>query len=249
VNSNPIAEVALARGDLISARRWADDVVSATAGWHLAAALTTRARIAIADGEPARAERDAHDALAHAAAVEAYQGVPDILECLGGLTGDAGSYPEAARLFGAAGAIRDRTGAVRFKIYDSGYDSRVAALRNAMGDEDFDAAWAEGAALSTDEAIAYAHAVEANANDLRAAGNRGPPPSVTSSDSSAKASPTTTLPQGFSSHRGPCKPTLPTSTPNSASPPACNLFKKLPATADRRQRRGPNNVGKGCPLD
>jgi DNA-binding NarL/FixJ family response regulator len=32
----------------------------------------------------------------------------------------------------------------------------VAALRNALGDEDFDSAWAEGAALSTEEAIAYA---------------------------------------------------------------------------------------------
>lgn len=32
----------------------------------------------------------------------------------------------------------------------------MTALREAMGDEDFDRAWAEGAALSTDEAIAYA---------------------------------------------------------------------------------------------
>ena len=48
-------------------------------------------------------------------------------------------------------------GAVRFKIYDAGYQASVAALRDAMGDEDFDTAWAEGAALSTEEAIAYAH--------------------------------------------------------------------------------------------
>jgi len=32
----------------------------------------------------------------------------------------------------------------------------VAALRDAMGEEDFASAWAEGAALSTQEAIAYA---------------------------------------------------------------------------------------------
>ena len=36
------------------------------------------------------------------------------------------------------------------------HDALVSALRNAMGGEDFDAAWAEGAALSTTEAIAYA---------------------------------------------------------------------------------------------
>ncbi len=35
-------------------------------------------------------------------------------------------------------------------------DAAVAATREALGQEDFDAAWAEGAALSTDEAIAYA---------------------------------------------------------------------------------------------
>ena len=46
-------------------------------------------------------------------------------------------------------------GAVRFKIYDAGYQRSVAALRDAMDDTDFDCAWAEGAALSTEEAIAY----------------------------------------------------------------------------------------------
>ena len=47
-------------------------------------------------------------------------------------------------------------GAVRFKVYDAGYDASVAAVRNALGDKDFDSAWAEGAALSVKEAIAYA---------------------------------------------------------------------------------------------
>jgi DNA-binding CsgD family transcriptional regulator len=47
-------------------------------------------------------------------------------------------------------------GAVRFKVWDSGYGASVAAVRDALGDTDFDSAWAEGAALSTEEAIAYA---------------------------------------------------------------------------------------------
>ena len=58
--------------------------------------------MAIAQGEPEQAERDAHDALAVAAEVEAYLGIPDILECLAALAGEAGSHREAARLFGAA---------------------------------------------------------------------------------------------------------------------------------------------------
>jgi hypothetical protein len=110
----------------------------------------------MAQGEPKQAESDAHDALTRAAEIEAHLCVPDILEVLADLAGEAGSHREAARLFGAAQAIRQRIGVVRFKVWDAGYGGSVDAVRDALGDKDFDSAWAEGAALSTDEAIAYA---------------------------------------------------------------------------------------------
>ena len=59
----PMAEVALARGELLETRRWADEAVSMTAGWHLSLALMTRARVALADKSPGSAERDLHEAL------------------------------------------------------------------------------------------------------------------------------------------------------------------------------------------
>jgi DNA-binding CsgD family transcriptional regulator len=83
-------------------------------------------------------------------------GIPDILELLAGLAADADSHREATRLFGAAHAMRERMGLVRFKIYDSEYEASVEDLRNAMDDNDFEAAWTEAGALRTDEAIAYA---------------------------------------------------------------------------------------------
>jgi ATP/maltotriose-dependent transcriptional regulator MalT len=150
------APAALARGDLLAARRGADEAVTSTAGYYRSAALFVRAHVAIAQGEPEQGERDAHDALACAAEVEAYLLIPDILECLGTLAVDAGSHREAARLFGAAAAIRQRMGAVRFKVWDAGYEASVAALRNTMGQADFESTWAEGASMSTEEAIAYA---------------------------------------------------------------------------------------------
>jgi DNA-binding CsgD family transcriptional regulator len=156
VNLNPVAEVALARGDLVAARRWADDAVSMMRGWHLSVALTTRARVAIAQGDSEQADRDAYRALACAADVEAYLALPDTFECLATLAGAADSHREAARLFGAAEAIRRWTGAVRFKIYDADYAASGTALRNALGEADFESAWAEGTGLSTEEAIAYA---------------------------------------------------------------------------------------------
>jgi hypothetical protein len=65
--------------------------VSTTTSAFLSDALTARARVAIAQGEPEKGERDAHDALAHAAEVEAYLFIPDILECrLRSLGGRAG---------------------------------------------------------------------------------------------------------------------------------------------------------------
>jgi len=150
------AQAALAGGDHVAARRSADDAVSTTTGGWLMLALSTRARAAIALGEPEQAERDAHDALAIAASMQAYLGISEILECLATLADEAGSHREAARLFGAAAAIRERMGAVRFKVYDAGYEASVAGLRDALGDQDFESAWAEGAALSTEEAIAHA---------------------------------------------------------------------------------------------
>ena len=151
-----IAEAALAGGDLAAARGWADDAVSATKGWYLSLALTARARVAIAQGEPAQAASDAHDALTRAGEIEAHLCVPDILEVLGGLAGEEGNHRAAARLFGSAYAIRQRMGVVRFKVWDAGYAASEATVRNALGDKDFDSAWAEGATMSTEEAIAYA---------------------------------------------------------------------------------------------
>jgi DNA-binding CsgD family transcriptional regulator len=149
------AQVALAGGDPVAARRWADEAVTTTTGFWLMLALSVRARVAIAQGEPDQAERDAHDALAIAASMQSYLDTSDTLECLAALAGDGGSHREAARLFGAAHAIRQRMGAVRFKIWDAGYEASAAAVRDALGEQDFDAAWAEGVALSTEEAIAY----------------------------------------------------------------------------------------------
>jgi predicted ATPase/DNA-binding CsgD family transcriptional regulator len=151
-----MAQVALARGDVTAARALADDAVNVMRGCHLMLALTTRVRVAIAQGERERAERDAHDALEIATGSHAHLGLPDIFECLAVLACEAGSCRQAARLFGAAHSVRQRMGVVRFKVWDAGYEASVAAVRDALGEQEFDSAWAEGAALSTEEAIAYA---------------------------------------------------------------------------------------------
>jgi predicted ATPase/class 3 adenylate cyclase/DNA-binding CsgD family transcriptional regulator len=150
------AQAALGCGDLAAARRWADEAVSMTKGAYMSWALVTRSRVGIAHGELQPAERDAHEALGIAAGVGAHLLIPEILERLADVALHAGSHAEAARFFGAADAIRGRMGVVRFKVFDAAHEECVSAVRAVLGDHDFDEAWAEGAALSTEEAIAYA---------------------------------------------------------------------------------------------
>ncbi|MCV7299613.1 LuxR family transcriptional regulator [Mycobacterium barrassiae] len=150
------AAVALAHGETTAARHLADEAVKMTSGSHRAIALTTRARVAIAQGDVAQAESDAHSALIIAVEVGALLGVSDTLDCLATLACQANAHAEAARLFGAADGIRQRTGEVRFQIFQAAYDSVLEQLRNAMQPNDFDATWTEGTQLSTDEAIGYA---------------------------------------------------------------------------------------------
>ncbi|OBF04231.1 transcriptional regulator [Mycobacterium sp. ACS4054] len=156
VNVVPIAELALAQGDLEAARRFADEVVAVATGLHLVQAHVTRARVAIAQRDRNLAERDACEALTGSVSGNGRWLLPEVLECLATLAADAGNHQEAARLFGAAQADRLRRGYVRFKIYEASHDASVAELRAAMGDNAFEEAWAEGEAMSIDEAIAYA---------------------------------------------------------------------------------------------
>ncbi len=152
----PMVQVALAQGDLSTALRLADDAVGSTNGWHKMVALTLRSRVALAQSQFGQAVRDAHAALVCGVEVQAYLGVPDVIDCLAALAAGSGSHREAVRLYGAASAMRQRTGEIRFRIYQADCDASIAALRNALDESDFESIWDEGAALSTEEAIAYA---------------------------------------------------------------------------------------------
>ena len=153
---NPMAEALLACGDLPAARRWADDNVALLSGFHRSVALSVRAQIALAQGEPEQAAHDAREALAIAAETNGLLRVPDALEGLARATAVDGSHPSAVRLLGAADALRRATGIARFPMYEADYDAALESCRQAIGTRDFDVQWNEGASLSVDEAIAYA---------------------------------------------------------------------------------------------
>jgi DNA-binding CsgD family transcriptional regulator len=153
---NPVAEAALAAGDLSAARKWADDVVAMAPGGHQAVALSVRAWVAAAQNEPDQAERDAHDALTVAERTRTHLRVPETLECLAYLASNGGNHSHAARLLGAAQGIRQRVCQDRYPMYQADYEATLLKVQEVLGQSDFEAAWAESAALSTEQAIAYA---------------------------------------------------------------------------------------------
>ena len=142
------AEAALAAGDLAVARCWTDEAMPLLQGWHLAYALVVRARVSLLEGHPAEADRDARQALSCMADCGTYLQAPDALECLADAVSDQGAHGDAARLLAAATAIRDRAGMVRFPVHDASYRGLLAKLRKELPPSEFDAAWAEGDALT-----------------------------------------------------------------------------------------------------
>jgi predicted ATPase/DNA-binding CsgD family transcriptional regulator len=113
-------------------------------------------------GELARRREDTsqaedlhHEALMLRARASLRPGVAESLESLAALVTDQESFSEAARLFGAACALRAEIGLARWPADQAGYDTDVAMARDALGERAFDAAWAEGQALALDDAVAY----------------------------------------------------------------------------------------------
>ena len=151
----PMAAAEVCCGDLVAARRWADDSVGLVLGVFRIWALIDRTRVAIAQGEPNQADRDAHTALAAAEATGGYLRIPDAFECLATL--DVSSRPlHSARLLGAAHGIRRRHHEARTALFQDDYEVTVAAVRKGLEQSAFEAAWSEGEALTTAEAIAFA---------------------------------------------------------------------------------------------
>jgi DNA-binding NarL/FixJ family response regulator len=93
------------------------------------------------------------------------------LTSLGDIAKDQGDDGRAARLFGAAQALRQALGASLSPAERARYEPDLAATRAALGEAAFEAASAEGRAMPPERAIDYALA----AAGPGPAGGPGPP--------------------------------------------------------------------------
>ncbi len=78
------------------------------------------------------------------------------LECFATIALARQQYARAARLYGAAAALREKIGIAMTQPEKVEYDGQVADLRTKLDERTLAAAWAEGQALSMDQAIQLA---------------------------------------------------------------------------------------------
>jgi tetratricopeptide (TPR) repeat protein len=106
-------------------------------------------------GDHASAVTLYHESLALHGAAQTF-GVASCLEGLAAIAGALGAPQRAARLWGAAAALRDALGTPLPPADRPDHDGAVAAARTAMGEAAFAAAWAQGQEMSLEQTIAEA---------------------------------------------------------------------------------------------
>jgi predicted ATPase/DNA-binding CsgD family transcriptional regulator len=115
-----------------------------------------QARLCARRGDLHQAEQQAHQALGLAREAGDQLGLVEALELLAQLAAAQDSPTEAVRLWAAAQAQREALGYARFPIDRPAHDAAVAKVRQTLGAEGFAGAWADGAQLSPEAAVAYA---------------------------------------------------------------------------------------------
>jgi hypothetical protein len=117
--------------------------------------LNRLALVAERQGDHALARALYEEGLALARELRERLVISTFLEGLARLAGAHGQPRYGAQLFGAANGLGE-PGMPRALSEQAEYEQAIVALRAALGEEAFAAAWAEGRALPLDEAIALA---------------------------------------------------------------------------------------------
>ena len=121
--------------------------------WSIAFALSLLGRLAWLQGEHARATQLQRESLVLQREMDDRVGIADSLDVLAWLANTAGEPARAARLFGAAGAVRERSGATSLPLWRAEHERNLAATRARLGVEAFAAACAAGQSMTVEEAI------------------------------------------------------------------------------------------------
>ena len=160
-------ELARSQGDYGKANRLLETATAVVRDrgdiWSIAFALSIHGRLAWLQGEHSRVTRLQRESLALQLELDDRVGIADSLDVLAWVASAAGEPGRAARLFGAAEAVRERSGAVSLPVWRAEHERNLAATHAQLGAEAFEAARAAGQSLTVGEAIEEALREEAPA--------------------------------------------------------------------------------------
>jgi len=155
-----MAHAQLALGEPAEAGAFLDEATSLARGgamtWVLGRVARVRSELRARQGELQHAESLAHEALNLGREAGDQLGLVDALELVARLAAEQDSNRESIRLWAAAESLRSEIGYIRFPVEQGPCDAAIARAKQALGPKEFAEAWAEGAKLSANEAIAYA---------------------------------------------------------------------------------------------
>jgi non-specific serine/threonine protein kinase len=120
--------------------------------------LTALGMITLEAGDPERAKLYFEENLQLLQKMEHKMGIAYCLLGLAGVAGEQVRPDRAARLWGAAEALREAIG-MNLSPFDRShyrYENRLAAARSLISEEIWEAAWSEGRAMTLEQAVGYA---------------------------------------------------------------------------------------------
>ena len=118
--------------------------------------LRAEGSLALATGDLETAEDRLHEALRFLVQAGCRADIVGVIERLGEVASKEEGWQEAARLLGATDQLRASLGYRRFVPDTRDYEDALSRVRENLDASDFDRAWGEGAAMSVEQAIAYA---------------------------------------------------------------------------------------------
>jgi predicted ATPase/transcriptional regulator with XRE-family HTH domain len=124
--------------------------------WGIAWSLNILGHVVQRQGDDQRASALLKESLPLAWQRENRGGVAWCLEGLASVAWTQGQPRRAARLFGAAEALRQTIGVPPPPVERANYEPSIARVRAHLGEATFAMAWAEGQAMTQEQAIAYA---------------------------------------------------------------------------------------------
>ena len=156
-----LAQVALIRGGFGRAMELLDESEALARergdAFTLAVNLNTQATITQLQGDDSRTADLLRESVGLLAALRDTWSLLYGVLGLAGIVGRQGNPERAARLFGAAEALREKTGtAPAFPATQVLYERDLASVRARLGSDAFGSAWAEGRAMRPEEAAAEA---------------------------------------------------------------------------------------------